>query len=126
MIFTRTVWPMVEHFGRMVDAPPGDVGDMQQAVDAAEVDEGAVIGDVLDHAFDDLALFEIGDDLMALLGAALFEHRAARDDDIAAAAIHLEDLERLRHAHQRRDVADRPDVDLANAAETPPRRRDRR
>ena len=43
----------------------------------------------------------------------LFEHGAARDDDIAAAAIHLEDLERLRHVHQRRDVADRADVDLA-------------
>ena len=96
----------------MVDAPPGDVGDMQQAVDAAEIDESAVIGDVLDHALDDLALFEIGDDLVALLGAALFENRAARHDDIAAAAVHLEDLERLRHAHQRRHVADRADIDL--------------
>ena len=38
-----------QHLGRMVDAAPGDVGDMQQAVDAAEIDEGAVIGDVLHH-----------------------------------------------------------------------------
>ncbi len=82
----------------MVDAPPGDVGDMQQAVDAAEIDEGAVIGDVLDDALDHLTFFEVGDDLMALLGADLFEHGAARHDDIAAAAIHLQDLERLRHA----------------------------
>jgi hypothetical protein len=37
---------------------------------------------------------------------------AARHDDVAAAAIHLEDLERLRHVHQRADVADRADVDL--------------
>src|SRR5262249_5108737 len=28
-------------------------------------------------------------------------------------AIHLQDLERLRHVHQRADVADRTDVDLA-------------
>ena len=69
---------------------------MQQAVDAAEVDERAVIGDVLDGAFDDLALGEVGDDLVALLGAALLEHRAARHDDVAAAAIHLQDLEGLR------------------------------
>ena len=102
-----------EHLGRMIDAAPGDVGDMQQAVDAAEIDEGAVIGDVLDHALDHLPLFEVGDDLMALLGAGFFENGAAGDDDIAAAAIHLEDLERLRHLHQRRDVADRTDVDLA-------------
>ena len=102
-----------QHFARMVDAPPGDVGDVQQAVDAAEIDERAVIGDVLDRAVDDLAFGEVGDDLVALLGAALFEHGAARDDDIAAAAIHFQDLERLRHVHQRRDVAHRADVDLA-------------
>ena len=102
-----------QDFARMVDAAPGDIGDMQQAVDAAEIDERAVIGDVLDDAVDDLALFEVRDDLVALLGAGLLEHRAARDDDIAAAAVHLQDLERLRHAHQRRDIADRPDVDLA-------------
>ena len=80
----------------MVDAPPGDVGDVQQAVDAAEVHERAVVGDVLDHAVDDLALFEVLHQLLALLGAGLFQDGAARDNDVAAAAVHLEDLERLR------------------------------
>ena len=102
----------IEHLGGVIDAPPGDVGDMQQAVDAAEIDEGAVIGDVLDHAVDDLALFEVLHQLLALLGAGLFEHGAARHDDVAAAAVHLEDLELLIDIHQRADVADRPDVDL--------------
>ncbi len=102
-----------EHFARMIDAAPGDVGDMQQAVDTAEIDEGAVIGDVLHHAVDHLALFEVGDDLMALLGAGFFQDGAARDDNIAAAAIHLEDLEGLRNLHKRRHVADRADIDLA-------------
>src|SRR5665811_1891231 len=36
-----------------------------------------------------------------------------RDDDIAAAAIHLEDLEGLRRVHQRRHVANGTNVDLA-------------
>ena len=103
---------MFKHLGRVVDAPPGDVGDVQQAVDAAEIDERAVIGDVLHRAVDHLALGEVGDDLVALLGAALLQHRAARDDDVAAPAVHLEDLERLRHVHQRRDVAHGADVDL--------------
>src|SRR5262249_17347446 len=44
----------VEHLGRVIDAPPGDVGDVQEAVDAAEVHERTVVGDVLDHAVDDL------------------------------------------------------------------------
>ena len=86
----------VEHLGRVIDAPPGDVGDVQQAVDAAEVHERAVVGDVLDHAVDDLALFEVLHQLLALLGAGLFQHGAAGHDDVAAAAIHLQDLERLR------------------------------
>src|SRR5690606_12560339 len=101
-----------EHLARMIDPPPGDVGDVQQAIDAAEVDEGAVVGDVLDHAIDHLALFELLDDLGALLGAALREDGAARHDDVAAALVHLEDLERLRDIHQRADIADRPDVHL--------------
>ena len=103
----------MQRFGRMVDAPPGDVGDVQQAVDAAQIDERAVIGDVLDHAFEDLAFLEACDQLGALLGAGLFQHGAARHDDVAARAVHLEDLERLRRAHQRADVAHRADIDLA-------------
>ncbi|MHC2612736.1 hypothetical protein ACVMGF_003809 [Bradyrhizobium diazoefficiens] len=101
-----------EHLGRVVDAAPRDVGDVQQAVDAAEINERTVVGDVLDHAVDDLTLFEVLHQLLALLGAGLFQHRAAGDDDVAAAAVHLEDLERLRVVHQRRNVADRTDVDL--------------
>ena len=67
----------------------------------------------LTTAVDDLALGQPGDDLGALLGARLLEHRAAGDDDVAAAAVHLEDLEGLRLVHQRADVAHRADVDLA-------------
>jgi hypothetical protein len=33
--------------------------------------------------------------------------------DVAAALVHLEDFERLRRVHQRGDVADRADIDLA-------------
>ena len=101
-----------QHFGRVIDPAPGDIGDVQQAVDAAEVDERTVIGDVLDDAVDDLTLFEVLHQFLALFGAGLFENRAARHHDVAAAAIHLEDLERLRIVHQRCDVADRADVDL--------------
>src|SRR6202040_2354096 len=73
-----------QDFGRVIDAAPGDIGDVQQAVDAAEIDERAVIGDVLDHAVDDLALFEILHQFLALLGAGLFQHGAARYPDVAA------------------------------------------
>src|SRR5690606_2346213 len=106
-----------QDLGRMVDAAPRHVGDMQQAVDAAEIDERTVVGDVLDHAVDNLTLFEVLDDLGTLLGAAFLEDGAARHDDVAATAIHLEDLEGLRVVHERGDVADRTDVDLRTRQE---------
>ena len=89
----------------MIDALPRDVGDMEQAVDAAEIDERAVIGDVLDDAVDHLALGEILHDFGALLCAGLFQDGAARNDDVAAPAIHFQDLEGLRHIHERADIA---------------------
>jgi hypothetical protein len=106
-----------QDLGRVVDAAPGHVGDVQQAVDTAEIHEGAVFGDVLDHAVDDVAFGQLADDLGALLGAALFEDRAARDDDVAAAAVHLEDLERLLEAHQRAGVAHGAHIDLGAGQE---------
>ena len=48
----------LEQLGRVVDAAPAHVGDVQQAVDAAEVDERTVLGEVLDDALDDLAFLE--------------------------------------------------------------------
>ena len=38
--------------GRMIDPAPCDVSDMQQAVDATEIDERTVVSDVLDHALE--------------------------------------------------------------------------
>src|SRR6056297_1822027 len=101
-----------EDFRGVIDAAPGHVGDVQKAVDTAEIHEGPVFGDVLDHTVDRLAFGEVGDDLGALFGAAFFQNGAARHDDIAAAAIHLEDLEGLLETHERARVTHRADIDL--------------
>src|ERR1019366_1573547 len=93
------------------NALPAHVGDVQQAVDAAQVHERAVVGDVLDHAFADFAFLQLGDQLGALFGAGFFQDGAARDHDVAARTVHFEDRERLFLAHQRTDVAHRADVD---------------
>src|SRR3546814_12081208 len=90
----------VDQFRRMADAAIAHVGDMEQAVDAAEIDERAIIGDVLDHAVDDLAFGKRLDEARTLLGAGFLEHGAARHADVAAAAVHLQPLDRLRHAPQ--------------------------
>jgi hypothetical protein len=106
-----------QDFRRMVDAAPGHVGDVQQAVHTAQVNEGTVFGDVLDHAVDHLTFGQVADDFGALFGAAFFQDRAARDDDVAATTVHLQDLERLLHAHQRASVTHRTDVNLRTGQE---------
>ncbi len=101
-----------QDLARVRDALPAHVGDVEQAVDAAQVHERTVVGDVLDHAFADFALLQLADELGALFGAGLFQDGAARDDDIAARTVHLEDGEGLFLAHERADVAHGADVDL--------------
>src|SRR5690606_26529987 len=83
----------VHHLGRMAHALPGHVGDVQQAVDAAQVHEGAVVGEVLDHALDDRAFLQPLQQLLALLGVLALDHRTAGDDDVVALAVQLDDLE---------------------------------
>src|SRR5271157_5177118 len=95
----------------MLDPTPCQVCDMQQAVDAAEVDERAVIGDVLDHALDDRALLQRLEQLLALRAQARLEYGAPRYDHVVALAIELDDFEFERLAFERRGVLDRPDVD---------------
>ena len=68
----------------VADAAPAHVGDVQQAVDAAQIDEGAELGDVLDHALADLPRLDLGEQFLLHLVALVLEQPAARDDDVAA------------------------------------------
>src|SRR5690606_28150547 len=101
----------VEHFARVTDAAPGQIGDVQQAVDATEVDERTVVGDVLDDTLDDGAFPEGGEQLFALFAHRLFEHGTTRDDDVVALAVELDDLELEFLALVGGGVLDRTHVD---------------
>src|SRR5579863_7002111 len=81
------------HLRRMLDALPRHVGDVQQAVDATQIDERAVLGEVLDHALDDRAFLQLGEQFFALGAVFLLHHRAAGDHHVVAALIELDDLE---------------------------------
>jgi hypothetical protein len=82
---------------------------VKQAVDTAQVDERAEIGDVLDGALDDRADLERFHGLLLELLALLLDHLAAGDDDVATLLVDLED--------HRVDVAADPIADLAGAAD---------
>src|SRR5690606_19287181 len=83
----------VDHLGRGPHALPGHVGDAQQAVDAAEGDEGAGVGEVLDHALDDRAFLQALQQGLALDAVLALDHRAARHHHVVAATVQLDDLE---------------------------------
>ena len=76
----------------MVDVRPRQLGDVDQAVDAVEVHERAEVDDVRDLALDDEAGLQAVEDLLALLLALLLEHGAARQHDVVARAVELDDL----------------------------------
>src|SRR6185503_13136896 len=102
----------LEELRRVADAAPRHVGDVQQAVDAAQIDERAVIGDVLDHALEDLALGEGLERVLLLLGVLFLEQRLAGEDDVAALLVDLDHPHAQLLAAQRVEVAHRAHVDL--------------
>src|SRR5690606_7648847 len=105
------------HFGRMAHALPGHVGDVQQAVDAAEVDERAVVGEVLDHALQHRALDQLLEQLLALFRMLALDHRTAGDDDVVALAVQLDELELELLALEVGRVAHRAHVDQRTGQE---------
>src|SRR3989338_6360296 len=104
--------PDLEDLRRVADAAPAHVGHVQEAVDAAEGDEGAVVGDVLHGAREDHALGEHLERVLLLLLALLLEDRAAREHDVAAAPVELDDLGADRLPHHREQVLHGAQVDL--------------
>ena len=95
----------VDDFRRVLDALPRHVGDVQQAIDAAEVDERAVIGEVLDHALDDGAFLQLVEQFGALGAVFLLDDRATRNDDVVALLVELDDLELVHLAFEVARVA---------------------
>src|ERR1700730_9095202 len=83
----------LDHLGRMLDALPRHIGDVQQTVDAAQIDERAIVGEVLDHTLDGGALLEIVEKRGTLCAVLLFDHGTPRTDDVVALLIELDDLE---------------------------------
>ena len=103
--------------GGVVDAAPAHVGDVQQAVDAAEVHEGAELGDVLHHALAALAHLQLGQQLGLLLGPLGLDQRPAADDDVPPRLVDLQHDALDLLADVVADVGRAADVDLAGREE---------
>ena len=109
----------LEDLGRVSDAAPRHVRHVEQPVDAAQVDEGAVIGDVLDRAREHHALGQDGERVLLLLLPLFLQHGAPRKDHVAAPPIELDHLRPDALAHQRPEVLDRAQIHLGSGQEGP-------
>ena len=101
----------------MAHAAPGQVGEMKKTVDAAEIDEGAEIGDVLDDSFPFLPDFELGKKGLFLLFTFLLEDHTTRDDDVAAPLVELDDLAVEALAEHIVEIGNLPEGDLRSGKE---------
>ena len=107
----------LDHFRRMLDALPRHVRDVQQAIDSTEIDEGAVIGEVLDRTTHDRAFLQVVHQCSALGGELLLHDRATRHDNVVALLIELDDLEFERLVFQIGGIAHRTHVDQRTGQE---------
>lgn len=90
---------------------------MQQAVNAAQVNEDTEVGDVLDGTFEYLVDFEVAEELLAHFAQAFFLEHLVADDDVFPQIVDLEDLEVHFGADDRIEVTDRADINLAAGQE---------
>src|SRR5690606_22743556 len=67
----------IDDFARVLDALPGHVGDVQQAVYAAQINECTVVGEVLDHTLDGHAFLQLRQQFVTLFAADSFQNGTA-------------------------------------------------
>ena len=118
--------------GRVADSSPAHISDMEQAIESAEIDKGAKLGDVLDHTLADLAELDAFEQFLLLGFTLLFDKPAPGNDDVHASFINLDDLAahfladvfgdvpgpansnlRCRQENRHTDVYKEPTLDLA-------------
>src|SRR6266404_6729725 len=101
-----------DYVGRRLDSAPAHIDDMQEAVNSAQVDERAVVGNVLYDTFQHHAFFNVGERLGLLLAGRLLEDRFARHHDVAAFAIELDYADFNFLFQETFEVTHGPDINL--------------
>src|SRR5207248_1631885 len=102
----------LEDLRGVTDPPPGHISDVEKTIDAAEVDEGSVVSDVLHGAGEHHAFVEDLERVLLLLLALLLEHGAAGEHDVAAAPVELDDLGADLLADHRGEILHGTQIDL--------------
>ena len=96
----------------MVNATPGHIRNVQQAVDAAEINKGTVIGQVLDDTLNFLTFRKCFESVRTHTFPLLFKENTTREDDVTASFVQLDNLEVEARTEQLLKITDRTQVNL--------------
>ena len=83
----------LEDLAGMIDAAPGQLADVHQAVCASQVDKGAKVGEIADHATAYLTGFQLIEEFLAPALSPFLLGQALRKNQAVTRAINLDDLE---------------------------------
>src|SRR5699024_2674348 len=83
----------VDDFARMLNAFPGHVSDVQQAVNAAQINECTVVSEVLNDTFNFHAFLQVFQQLIALCAVFGFDNGTTRNNNVVALLIQLDYFE---------------------------------
>src|ERR1019366_8589481 len=78
---------------RMGQAAPRHIGNVQQSVNASQVNEGAIVGQVLHRAGENAVFVQLFQGLGPLLRLLFFQQLLAGRDDVAALLVQLDDAD---------------------------------
>ena len=104
-------------FVRMIDASPAHIGDVEEAIDAAEVNECTVFGDILDDTIEDGTFVQVFECLALEDSAFLFEESTTGKDDVSTFFVELDDFEAIFLTDEFVEIAGRTEFDLASGQE---------
>src|SRR5690606_4376112 len=107
----------LDDLGGVVDVLPGQLGDVHEAVHAAQVDERTEVDDRGDDALADLALLQGLQEVGADRGLGLLQIGATREDHVVAVLVELDDLGLDLLADVRLQVADAAHLDEGGGEE---------
>ena len=99
-----------EELRGMAGLPPGHVRDVEQTLDAADVDEGAEAGQRAHLPLELLALDQVAEDPLLLFLALVLEEELPGEDGVLGLPVELDHLELERLADELVRVPDHPDV----------------
>ena len=102
---------------RIGNTIPREVSDVDKTVNTTEVNEYAIVGDVLDDTFENLAFFKFANDLLFTSFEFSLDECLVANNDIAEVLIDFNNLKFHGFANEHVVVADGFNIDLAAGEE---------